>query len=34
LRQACSGNYRAAIQAFQRALEIQPFAVINQRLAK
>ncbi len=26
------GNYTAAIQAFRRALEVQPYAFINQRL--
>lgn len=26
------GNYSAAIQAFRRALEIQPYAIANQRL--
>ncbi|MEM0978910.1 MAG: tetratricopeptide repeat protein [Cyanobacteria bacterium P01_H01_bin.58] len=26
------GNYLAAIQAFRRALEVQPFATINERL--
>ncbi|HEY9632522.1 MAG TPA: tetratricopeptide repeat protein [Coleofasciculaceae cyanobacterium] len=29
---AALGNYRAAIQSFQKALEIQPYAVANQRL--
>ena len=29
---AALGEYRAAIQAFQRALEIQPYALINQML--
>jgi tetratricopeptide (TPR) repeat protein len=29
---AAIGDYRHAIQAFQRALEIQPHALINQRL--
>lgn len=29
---AALGNYREAIQAFQQALEIQPYAVENQRL--
>jgi tetratricopeptide (TPR) repeat protein len=32
LCQAAVGNHRTAIQTFHRALEIQPFAVINQRL--
>lgn len=26
------GDYRGAIQAFQKALEIQPYAVVNQKL--
>lgn len=29
---AAVGNYRDAIQCFRRALEIQPFSLINQRL--
>lgn len=29
---AALGNYVAAIQAFRKALEIQPYALINQRL--
>lgn len=29
---AALGEYRAAIAAFQRALDIQPYAVVNQRL--
>jgi tetratricopeptide (TPR) repeat protein len=29
---AALGNYVAAIQAFRRALEIQPYAIANQRL--
>ncbi|MGF1538445.1 MAG: tetratricopeptide repeat protein [Elainellaceae cyanobacterium] len=29
---AALGEYRAAIQAFKQALEIQPYAVVNQRL--
>lgn len=29
---AALGNYRAAIQSFRKALEIQPFAVANQRM--
>ncbi|MCU0515640.1 MAG: tetratricopeptide repeat protein [Oscillatoria sp. Prado101] len=29
---AASGDYRAAIQAFRKALEIQPYALVNQRL--
>lgn len=32
LCQAALGNYREAILAFRRALEIQPYAVENQRL--
>lgn len=29
---ASVGDYRAAIRAFRRALEIQPYALVNQRL--
>jgi tetratricopeptide (TPR) repeat protein len=29
---AALGNYTAAIQAFRKALEIQPYALINQKL--
>lgn len=29
---AALGNYVAAIQAFRRALEVQPYSLINQRL--
>ncbi len=29
---AAVGDYRAAIQAFRQALEIQPYAIVNQRL--
>lgn len=29
---AALGNYREAIKAFKKALEIQPYAMINQRL--
>lgn len=29
---AALGNYRAAIQSFRKALEIQPYALVNQRL--
>ncbi len=29
---AALGDYRAAIQAFRQALEIQPYSLINQRL--
>ncbi|MBW4616707.1 MAG: tetratricopeptide repeat protein [Desmonostoc vinosum HA7617-LM4] len=29
---AALGNYREAIQAFQRALEIQPYSLVNQKL--
>ncbi|MBD2257852.1 tetratricopeptide repeat protein [Pseudanabaena sp. FACHB-2040] len=29
---AALGNYGAAIQAFRKALEVQPFSLINQRL--
>lgn len=29
---AALGNYRQAIQAFRQALEVQPYALINQRL--
>lgn len=32
LSQAALGDYMAAIQSFRRALEIQPYALINQRL--
>ncbi|PSB22709.1 hypothetical protein C7B61_00575 [filamentous cyanobacterium CCP1] len=32
LCQAALGNYLEAIQAFRRALEIQPHAILNQRL--
>lgn len=32
LSHAALGEYAAAIQAFRRALEIQPYALINQRL--
>jgi tetratricopeptide (TPR) repeat protein len=29
---AALGNYHAAIQAFRKALEIQPYALVNQKL--
>jgi len=29
---AAMGNYRAAIRAFRQALEIQPYALVNQKL--
>ncbi|MBE9181432.1 tetratricopeptide repeat protein [Oculatella sp. LEGE 06141] len=29
---AALGNYRSAIHSFRRALEIQPYAIVNQRL--
>lgn len=29
---AALGDYRAAIQSFRRALEIQPYALVNQKL--
>ncbi|MGQ4650173.1 tetratricopeptide repeat protein [Lyngbya aestuarii] len=32
LSHAALGDYRAAIQAFRKALEIQPYALINQKL--
>ena len=32
LCQAAMGDYRAAIQSFRQALEIQPYALINQKL--
>ncbi len=32
LCEAAQGKYRQAIQAFSRALEIQPYSLVNQRL--
>ena len=32
LCEAAQGQYRQAIQAFSRALEIQPYSLVNQRL--
>jgi len=32
LCEAAQGKYRQAIQAFSRALEIQPYSIVNQRL--
>jgi len=32
LSHMCLGNHTAAIQAFRRALEVQPYATINERL--
>lgn len=32
LCQASLGNYLGAIQSFRKALEIQPYALINQKL--
>ncbi len=29
---AALGNYSAAIQSFRKALEIQPYALVNQKL--
>ncbi len=32
LCEVAQGKYRQAIQAFSRALEIQPYSLVNQRL--